>query len=390
MWRKECKLPGLHSFLLLGNMTPKVSDLIEIVNGIAPFRHAEEWDNVGLQLGDPSAPVTKIMVSLDACGETVDAAIAGSCQLLATHHPLIFNPLRRIDLLDPSGAAIGRALRNSLNIVSLHTNFDSVQGGMNDLLAEKLGVVSTAPLSITRVEELAKLAVFVPKGHEEQVLQALFRFSGFIGNYSECSFQTSGTGTFKPLQGARPFIGSVGEREYADETRIEVLLRRDDLDDAVSALKAAHPYEEPAMDLYPLLNRGRADGFGRIGELENPMSLERFASEVKQKFGVEGIRFVGDANRMVRRVALCGGSGSSFLREAGRRGADVLVTGDVKYHEAREAGELGLAMIDLGHFASEIVMVEGLAARLESGLQARGFVAELVVCKVERDPFRYR
>lgn len=390
MWRKECKLPGLHSFLLLGNMTPKVSDIIEIINSIAPFRHAEDWDNVGLQLGDPSAPVSRIMVSLDAVGETVDAAIAANCQLLASHHPLIFNPLRKIDLLEPSGSAIGRALRHSLNIVSLHTNFDSVQGGMNDLLAEKLGVVSTEPLSVTRVDELVKLAVFVPKGYEEQVMQALFRFSGFIGNYSDCSFQTSGTGTFKPLPGARPFIGSVGTREYADETRIEVLLRRDDLDDAVSALTAAHPYEEPAMDLYPLLNQGRAEGFGRIGLLESPRSLEQFALLMKSTFAVEGIRFVGDADRIVRRVALCGGSGSSFLREAGRRGADVLVTGDVKFHEAREAEGLGLALIDLGHFASEIIMVEGLVARLGTGLRARGCVAELVACKVERDPFRYR
>lgn len=380
----------MHSFLLLGNMTPKVSNIIEIINCFAPFRYAEEWDNVGLQVGDPSAPVSKIMVALDASRETVDAAIADNCQLLATHHPLIFKPLRKVDLLDPVGSAVGLALRHSLNIVSLHTNFDSARGGMNDLLAEALGVAPAAPLSETRVEELVKLAVFVPKGHEEQVLQALFRFSGFVGNYSDCSFQTGGIGTFKPLPGAQPFIGSVGEREYADETRIEVLLRRDDLDNAVSALMAAHPYEEPALDLYPLLNRGRADGFGRIGELESPVSLERYVMAIKQKFAVEGIRFVGDGERLVRRVALCGGSGSSFLREACRKGADVLVTGDVKYHEAREAEGLGLALIDLGHFASEMVITEGLVALLETRLRARGFVAELVACNVEKDPLRYR
>jgi dinuclear metal center YbgI/SA1388 family protein len=371
-------------------MTPIVSDIIEIINSIAPFRLAEEWDNVGLQVGDPSAPVSKIMVSLDACGETVDAAIAASCQLLATHHPLIFHPLQQIDLLEPSGAVIGKALRNSLTIVSLHTNFDIAVGGVNDLLAERLGVVSTTPLSVTREDELVKLAVFVPKGHEENVLQSLFRFSGFIGNYSECSFQTGGVGTFKPLPGARPFAGSVGKREYADETRVEVLLRKGDLEEAVSALTAAHPYEEPAMDLYPLLNKGAAEGIGRIGELEAPVSLERFTAFVKEELRVEGVRFVGHGDRLLRKVALCGGSGSSLLREAHRQGADVLVTGDLKYHEAREAQGLGLALVDIGHFASEIVMVGGLAALLEGGLRKNGFTAELVECDVERDPFRYR
>ena len=371
-------------------MNPRVSDIIEIIDSIAPFQLAEEWDNAGLQVGDPSAPVSRVMVSLDAGVEAIDAAVAEQCQLLLTHHPLIFRPLKTLSLADPSGALIGKALRNSLSIISLHTNFDIAEGGINDLLADRLGVVAAAPLSVTSSDALVKLAVFVPKGYEEKVSQALFQFSGSIGNYSDCSFRVEGTGTFTPHDGAAPFIGTIGTREYAEETRIEVLLRKADVERALAALLAAHPYEEPAVDLYPLLNNGVRKGLGRIGSLIQPLSLERFVSRIKEEFAVEGLRFVGDGDRMLGKVALCGGSGSSLLREAYSQGADVLVTGDVKYHEAREAETLGMALVDLGHFASEIPMVEGLVSRLESELCARGFVAELMACTGEKDPFRYR
>ncbi|NMC74678.1 MAG: Nif3-like dinuclear metal center hexameric protein [Geobacteraceae bacterium] len=371
-------------------MNPRITDIVEIVDCIAPFRLAEEWDNVGLQVGDPDATVAKIMVALDAGKEAVDAAIDSGCQLLLTHHPLLFHPQKKIDLREPTGALVAKAVQHSLNIVSLHTNFDIVSGGVNDLLAARLGLFSTTPLSVTSVESLVKLAVFVPKGHEEDVLQALFPFSGFLGNYSECSFQTSGTGTFKPLAGAAPFLGSIGTRQYAEETRIEVLLRAPDVAAARSSLLSAHPYEEPAIDLYPLMNEGRREGFGRIGDLPTAVSLECLADRLKDEFSLEGVRYVGEGCRNVQRIALCGGSGSSLVRCARKQGADVLVTGDVKYHEAREAQMLGLSLVDMGHFASEILMVEGCVARLKTELRDRGLTAELVACKEERDPYRYR
>jgi dinuclear metal center YbgI/SA1388 family protein len=371
-------------------MKPRVLDIIEIIDIIAPSRLAEEWDNVGLQVGDPAAPVSRIMVSLDPGDEAIEAAVAAQCQLLLTHHPLIFRPLQTINFADPSGALIGKALRNSLSIVSLHTNYDIAEGGVNDLLAARLGVVSPVPLAVTDIESLVKLAVFVPKGYEETVSQALFRFSGNLGNYSECSFRVEGQGTFTPHEGAAPFIGSIGKREYAEETRIEVLLRKADVEPALAELRSVHPYEEPAVDLYPLLNNGARKGLGRIGTLKEPLSLEQFVSRIKEEFAVEGLRYVGAGSRALERVALCGGSGSSLLREAHSQGADVLVTGDVKYHDAHEALALGVALVDLGHFASELPMVEGLVTRLKSELRARDFVAELMVCTGEKDPFRYR
>ncbi len=370
-------------------MTPRVSDILGIINKIAPAALAEGWDNVGLQVGDPAAFAPRIMVALDAGKDAIEAAVAAKCQLLLTHHPFLFNPVKKINISNPLGSLIARAIKNDLAVISLHTNLDIADGGVNDLLAESLGLASSVPIRITSSEELIKLAVFVPKGHEEKVLEALFRFSGFIGNYSDCSFQNSGTGTFKPLPGAKPFIGTEGKRESAEETRIEVLLRNEDISAAVSALLKAHPYEEPAFDLYPLLNEGKASGLGRIGTLAQELSLGSFIEVIKEKFDLQLLRFVGDTVRRVKKVAVCGGSGASLLQDAKRQGADLLVTGDIKYHDARDAEMIGISLIDLGHFKSEAPMIRGLAARLRKELDVKGYEADIQVCECEKDPFSF-
>ena len=368
---------------------PRVSDVVGIINKIAPFRYAEEWDNAGLQVGDPASPAGKIMVALDAGRESLEAAVAAGCQLLLTHHPLIFSPMKKIAATDPAANLVILAIRNNLTVVSLHTNYDIADGGLNDLLAGALGVGPCQPLKVSGADELVKLGVFVPRGDEEKVLEALFRFSGVIGNYRDCSFRSAGTGTFTPLDGAQPYLGRVGSREEVEESKIEVLLRMADVADAVKALVKAHPYEEPAYDLYPLLNGGRERGLGRIGPLSAPTTLGEFVAFVKERLALQGVRYLGDGGRKVKKVALCGGSGASLLRSAHYQWADVLVTGDVKYHEAREAEMLGLALVDAGHFATERVMVEGLAGRLATELAAGGFDAEVIPCAEEREPFTY-
>ncbi len=344
---------------------------------------------MGLQVGDPAAPADRIMISLDPGRDALEAAVANGCKLLLTHHPFIFNPLKRISFAEPMGELIALAIRHELAVVSLHTNLDIAPGGVNDLLAELLGVTAHAPLKVTNREDLVKLAVFVPRGSEDPVLEALFGFSGFIGNYRDCSFRAPGIGTFKPLEGAHPQSGTVGTRESAEEIRIEVLLRKGDLSAAVNALMKAHPYEEPAFDLYPLLNKGGTTGLGRIGMLREETTLAEFAAVVKERLGLAGLRYVGAAGRMVRKVALCGGSGASLLRDAWRQGADLLVTGDVKYHEAREAEMLGLALLDAGHFATEIPMVRGVAALLRKELEKKRFEANVVEFEGEREPFSH-
>jgi len=365
----------------------RVSDVIGMINKIAPIRFAEAWDNPGLQVGDPTVKTERIMVALDACRDSVEAAIAERCTLLLTHHPLIFKPLKRVSSQDPEGALLLRAIVNGLSIVALHTNYDIAVGGVNDLLAERLGLCVTGPLQVTGSEELVKLAVFVPPGHEEKVMSALFKFSSSIGNYAECSFRVAGTGTFLPLPGSTPFIGEQGKRSSVEELRVEVLLRREDLDAAVSAMKKIHPYEEPAFDLFQLHNRGAARGLGRIGELPEETTLAEFALSVKGRLDASALRFVGDGMRKVRRVAVCGGSGASLLTESHFRGADVLVTGDVKYHDARAAEALGLAIIDAGHFATERLMVSGLADRFEQEFKRLGAGVAVIPFTGEQEPF---
>lgn len=341
-------------------------------------------------VGNPAAPVSRIMVALDGGADALAAAIGDGCQLLLTHHPFIFHPLKKISAADPSGQHIIDAIKNDLAVISLHTNYDIAAGGMNDALAAALGLGSCRPLKVTAATEFVKLAVFVPEGHAERVLEVLFRSCGAIGNYRDCSFQAAGTGTFRPLSGATPYLGEVGRRESVAERRLEVLVRKEELSTAVAAMLKAHPYEEPAFDLYPLLNRGEERGLGRIGELATAVPLSVFAEEVKQRLGLAHVRFVGEEHRPVKRVALCGGSGMSLMRDAHRQGADLFVTGDVKYHEARDAEALGLALLDAGHFGTEILMVEQVAGRVGEELAARRYDAEIVVFKGEREPFVYR
>ncbi|WP_459814639.1 Nif3-like dinuclear metal center hexameric protein [Geotalea toluenoxydans] len=369
--------------------TPRVSDIVGIINKIAPFSYAEDWDNVGLQTGDPASTVEKIMVALDPSRGAVDAAVAAHSQLLLTHHPLFFAPIKKIALNDPTGSIVSLSLKNNLSIISLHTNYDIAQGGLNDLLATRLEMTCCEPLKVAGTEELVKLSVFVPRDHETQVLDSLFKFGVSLGNYRDCTFRTYGVGTFTPLEGAQPFLGRIGTREQAEETRIEVLVSKENIPAAVSAMVSAHPYEEPAYDLYPLLNRGKTRGLGRIGVLEETVSLGDFAAIVKHKLAAAGIRYVGDSGRQVKKVAVCGGSGAFLFKAALRQGADVLVTGDIKYHEAREAEALGLGLIDAGHFATEVLMVDGITERINDALRIKGYGSEVVAYKGETDPFTF-
>jgi dinuclear metal center YbgI/SA1388 family protein len=370
-------------------ITPRVSDIVGITNKIAPLGFAESWDNVGLQLGDPAAQVSRLMVALDPGPPAVEAAIEARCNLLVTHHPFIFTPLKKITCADETGRLTLRAAKNDLAILSLHTNLDIASGGVNDLLAGRLGLQEVQALKITGAEEFVKLVVFVPKGHEGQLLAALAPHQVNLGNYRDCSFQADGVGRFTPLEGAQPFVGQVGSPEAQDESRLEVLLPKQRLAPAVAALKSAHPYEEPAFDIYPVLNQGAARGLGRIGALTQAISSAAFALQVKDALAANGVRLVGDPEKQVKKIALCGGSGASLLHDAARKGADLLVTGDVKYHEAREAEALGISIIDAGHFATEQLMVQGLADSLRRAFAARKYEAEVLECQGEREPFSY-
>ena len=368
---------------------PKTADIVGIINKIAPMTLAEAWDNPGLQIGDPAAEVTRVMVALDPTPDVIDSALKASCQLLVTHHPLIFKPLKSISTATPHGSLIHKAIRGGLSIVSMHTNYDIASGGLNDLLAGKIGLSSCVPLKITTACELVKLVVFVPVARHEQLRTALFPFAATQGKYRDCSFAADGIGTFTPLDGAEPFTGTVGVLAAVHEERLELLIERAQLPRTVKALLAAHPYEEPAFDIYPLLNEGEKLGLGRIGRLPEPATLAEYVGRLRKVLSAPALRYVGDPAAMISKVALCSGSGASLLRDAARSGADVLVTGDVKYHDARDAEELGLAVIDAGHFSTEIIMVHEITERLGRALVTAGYKdCQVESCRTETDPFR--
>jgi dinuclear metal center YbgI/SA1388 family protein len=369
--------------------TAKVSDILGIINKIAPPDLAETWDNTGLQLGDPTAEVTQVMVALDATPAVIQSAIESSCQLLVTHHPLIFKPQKSISTATPQGHLIHTAIRSGLSVISMHTNYDIAPGGLNDVLAERLGLSRCKPLQTTTEQQLAKLVVFVPADYLDKLRTELYPYAAVLGAYCDCSFATPGEGTFTPQKGARPHIGSVGQHEQVAEQRLELLIDRNNLPRAIKALLAAHPYEEPAFDIYPLLNQGDTHGLGRIGHLSQQLSLADLAAQTERNLQVSGLRYVGNPDSMVSKVAICSGSGASLLRTAARAGADVLITGDIKYHDARDAEGLGMALIDAGHYSTEIIMVAAVQRQLEKMLSGAGFENCIVkACTHENDPFR--
>jgi dinuclear metal center YbgI/SA1388 family protein len=351
---------------------------------------AESWDNTGLQVGDPSAEISRIMIALDATPNVVEEAISSGCQLLVTHHPLIFKPQKSISTATHQGRLIHAAIRAGLAIVSMHTNYDIAEGGLNDVLAEQLELANCTVLQVTSGQELVKLVVFVPEDYLEQVRGALFPHVESLGVYRDCSFAAPGEGTFTPQEGATPTIGTVGTFEQVREYRLELLVDRVNMAQALKTLVAAHPYEEPAFDIYPLHNQGEQRGLGRIGYLPQATTLANYADLVATQLSATGVRYIGDPAATIKKVALCSGGGASVMRTAMRAGAQVLITGDVKYHEARDAEELGIALIDAGHFPTEIIMVAAVQLRLQQILSNAGFDGcQTVPSQSERDPFRY-
>jgi dinuclear metal center YbgI/SA1388 family protein len=366
----------------------RIQDLIGLVNTCWPPSLAEEWDNVGLQVGDPAAELNRVLVCLDPSEAALEAARSIGAQAILAHHPLIFRPLKHLTPGDETGRVLFAAVREGIAVLSAHTNLDRGAEGLNDWLARRVGLEGALPLA-TAAGELVKVVVFVPTGYEGEVSEALFRAgAGRVGGYDRCSFRTSGIGTFRPGPATSPFLGETGRTEQALEVRLETILPRTLVARAVERMTKAHPYEEVAYDLIPLANRRFDVGLGRIGRLPAPISLGDFAARIRQVLDIPALRIVGAPDRQVAKIAVCGGSGASLLGEAFRQGADVLLTGDVKYHEARHAESLGLALVDAGHFATERLMIGEAVALLRRKAGAQGLGIEFIAMQGEEDPFR--
>ncbi len=371
-------------------MAEKVKDIINIMEELAPKKAAMSWDSVGLQVGSQEDEVKKIIVCLDITEKVMEEAIEKNVDLIISHHPFLFKPVKNILKEDSKGRIIYQAIKNNISIYCAHTNIDVVTGGLNHQLAMKLGLKNLQILHVTDQQQYVKLVVFVPEGHEEEVANALATTgAGHIGNYSHCSFRGDGTGTFKPLEGCNPFIGSKGVLEKVKEVRLETIVKKENLNNSIASMIKAHPYEEVAYDIYPLNNTEPTAGIGRIGYLENPLKINLFIDEIKAILGIDKLKFTGDVNALVEKVAVVNGSGADLIVDAIKNKCDCLITGDVKYHEAQMALEHGLNVIDAGHFETEIFFVDWITEYLSKICNEKELLVEVIPSETYINPFQY-
>ena len=332
----------------------KVRDITTWLESWAPKQWAESYDNVGLLVGELDAPVRRVLVSLDCTEAVVAEAEREGCELIVSHHPVIFGGLKRLNGSNDVERTVMRAIRSGIALYAIHTNLDNVMTGVNRRLGEALGCTPES-LQILRPmgAKLEKWTVFVPSGQLQGVREAMAQAgAGHIGNYEECSYSTEGTGTFRALEGAKPHVGAIGELHFEPESRLEMVVPHEAVSAVRSAMLTAHPYEEVAYDRVTL-EQGRNDiGAGMVGELPAPMPWEDFADHVKAALGCTALKHTAPVKASVQRIAMCGGSGAFLMGDAARSGADVYVTSDVKYHEYFQASER-FQLLDVGHFESE-------------------------------------
>ena len=367
-----------------------VYDIINLMEEIAPGGLAEDWDNSGLQCGDRNWPVNHILVALDPSPEVIQAACQTNADLLITHHPLIFKPLKNLALDSPLGKLIHLSITHQVAVFSAHTNLDSVSGGLNDFFAEKIGLLKLTFLSGAPDLDLVKLVVHAPEDACETVLNGLIEAgAGSIGNYSSCTFRSLGIGTFQPGPDARPHIGAPGVLESVAECRIETRLQKHQIPGVLNHVRACHPYETMACDVYPLHPVEINHGIGRVGELKRPMELKALSAHLKSIFHLSILKVSGPPDMQVNKIAVCTGSGSGLVKSFLASDADVFISGDLKYHDAQDARMNGRALIDVGHFASEEIMIALITDRLTALIRREGLDVSVEALHMESDPFYY-
>ena len=329
-----------------------VKSICELIEEVAPLALQESYDNAGLLVGDSQMEVTSALVCIDITVEVIDEAISKNCNFIISHHPLIFNGLKRITGQNEVQRCVAKAIKNDIAIYAAHTNLDNVLEGVSGRMAEKIGLKNVRILQ-PKQNVLLKLVTYVPKIHSFAVREALFNAgAGQIGNYDSCSFNSDGTGTFIANVNAQPFVGKIDELHSEPETKIEVILPDYLKYKVLDALISSHPYEEPAYDFIPLRNAWNQVGAGVVGELEVAEDELKFLNRMKEIFNVPTIRHTQLSGKKIKRIAVCGGSGSSFLNDAILAKADVFISGDFKYHEFFDADNR-ILIADIGHFESE-------------------------------------
>ena len=326
--------------------------LITEIECFAPLYYQESYDNCGLLVGNNQQEITGALLCLDCIEATIDEALQKNCNLIIAHHPIIFGGIKKLNGSNYVERTIIKAIQHNIAIYACHTNLDNVKLGVNKKIADKLGLINQQILA-PKKQLLKKLVTFVPASHLEIVRQDLFAAgAGNIGNYSQCSFTNEGVGSFKPNELANPFSGTKGELSLEKETRLEVIFETVNLQAILSALHKNHPYEEVAYDVYQLENQYQNIGSGMVGELEKPIPEKDFLENLTKLFGLKTLKHTAFLNKTIKKVALCGGSGSFLLKNAINSKSDIYISSDFKYHEFFDA-ENRILIADIGHYESE-------------------------------------
>ncbi len=365
----------------------RIAEVILYLESWVPPTSALAGDPTGLQVGDPSANLKNILVALEVTDRVIEEAIENEANLILSHHPLVHQPLQRLDASTYLGRKIERLIKNGITVYCAHTNLDASREGVSVVLAKALGVAKPNFLIGPDRSWLRKLVVFVPKAHVDMLREALAQAgAGNIGNYSHCSFNLTGTGTFWGTEAASPAVGEKGRLERVEEVRLEMILPIWRTEAVVAALRAAHPYEEIAYDVYPLENADTNYGFGAIGSLEHPVSLAELITRIREKLGVKTVGVVEGPAERISRVAVCGGSGGDLIEAAWKQGAQAFVTGEMKYRKYLEF-EDRITLLTVGHYASEAVILPVWVKHLEDWLGKES--VSVIETKMLTNPLKY-
>jgi len=363
---------------------PKIKEVIRFLEQVAPPAYQESYDNCGLLTGNTEADITGILITLDTIEDVIEEAIALNCNLIISHHPIIFKGLKKLTGSNYIERTIIKALKNDIAIYAIHTNLDSVLHGVNHKIAEKLGLINLKILA-PKKQTLKKLVTFIPVEDTEKVMKEVYAAgAGQIGNYSACSFRVEGIGSFKPNEAADPTIGVANKLEFVKENRVEVIFPGYLEDKVISTLVNTHPYEEPAYDVFLLENSHKEVGAGLVGDLPEAVSELDFLMNLKEKMAVPLVRHTAFLNKKVSRIAVCGGSGSFLLKDAIKAKSDFFVTADFKYHEFFDA-ENKIVIADIGHYESEVYTKELIYELLSKKFSN----IALILSKVFSNPIRY-
>ncbi len=366
-----------------------VKNIAAVIEGIFPLELAQDWDNVGLLIGDSLKTVKNVLLTIDTTSDVVAEAKKLKTDLIVSYHPVIWDALKNVTAEGSTGV-VYELVRSGIAVFSVHTALDAGVGGVNDGLAQIVGIQDGEPIGdyvANPAGDNYKLIVFVPLKSLAKVSNAVFAAgAGAIGNYSHCGFGTKGAGTFLPLKGARPAIGKKGTLEEVSEVRFETIVPEEKLDAVVAAMKKTHPYETPAFDVFKLWGTGAKYGLGRIGELAQPLRVAEIIARIKKATGARAVGLVGDEKRLVKRAAVCAGSCGKIINSVIAAEADLYLTGELKHHQALAAQEAGLTCICLSHTVSERFILKKFAGKLRRRLKG----VEIKTSKKDADPFKWK